>query len=384
MLSRSVAVAGVGYSEVTRYGEPNVDELAFVAGTGAISDAGLEPADIDGIVQYSFGGGDSPGATRAQKILGIGNLHVYNDIMGSGPSGLASAMDAAMAVASGVCETVLVYRCITRAAGHTGAVHEGPAEVGGPAQFLAPYGYSGGIMMSIGLKMRRRMAELGTSPEEYGYLAVNARRWAADNERAVLRDPITMQDYLSCRPISEPLRLLDCDYPVSGACAAVITTTERARDLAKTPVVIDSLAYGTGSVPDWVLSDDVLFGGTRHAAERLWSTTSLTPAEVDVAEVYDGFTHIAMSWIEALGFCGIGEFGDWVDDGRTIGPGGSLPVNTHGGQLAEGRLHGLAHMTEAVLQLRGECGRRQVPGASVAAVANAHGPQAGAMLLRIE
>ena len=110
--------------------------------------------------------------------------------------------------------------------------------------------------------------------------------------------------------------------------------------------------------------------------------TSLTPADVDVTELYDGFTHIAISWVEALGFCGIGEFGDWVDGGKTIGPGGWIPLNTNGGQLAEGRLHGLAFLAEAVMQLRGECGARQVPGRRVAAVANAHGPQAGCMLLR--
>ena len=161
--------------------------------------------------------------------------------------------------------------------------------------------------------------------------------------------------------ITEPLHLLDCDYPINGACAAILTTGERARDLAKAPVYVDAMAYGTGSNPDWVYADDFMFGGTIPAAKRMWATSSLTPADVDIAEIYDGFTHITISWIEALGLCGIGEFGDWVDDGRTIGPGGSLPLNTHGGQLAEGRMHGLAFLTEAVLQLRGECGVRQVP-----------------------
>jgi acetyl-CoA acetyltransferase len=162
----------------------------------------------------------------------------------------------------------------------------------------------------------------------------------------------------------------------------VLTTAERARDLRKTPVLIDAFAYGTGGRPDWVFGEDFIYGGTLAAAKTLWSRTSLKPADVDVAELYDGFTHITISWIEALGFCGLGEFGGWVDGGRTIGPGGALPLNTHGGQLAEGRLHGLAHVGEAVLQLRGECGVRQVPGAKVAVVTNAHGPQAGALLLR--
>jgi acetyl-CoA acetyltransferase len=228
------------------------------------------------------------------------------------------------------------------------------------------------------------MAEYGTTEEDYGQISLNARRWSRHNERAVLRDEITMEDYLSSRPISEPLRLLDCDYPVSGSVAVVLTSGERARDLAKRPVFVDSMAYGTGDNPDWVFGREILFGGCKPAAHRLWSRTSLTPDDVDVAELYDGFTHIAMSWVEALGFCPTGEFGGWVDSGKTIGPGGRLPLNTHGGQLGEGRLHGLAFLAEAVLQLRGECGARQVPNSRVAAVANAHGPQAGCMLLRTD
>jgi acetyl-CoA acetyltransferase len=181
--------------------------------------------------------------------------------------------------------------------------------------------------------------------------------------------------------VADPLLLLDCDYPVNGACAVVLTSRERARDLRHVPVVVDALAYGTGAGADWLYGDDFLFGGTIPCAQRLWAKASVGPADVDVAELYDGFTHITISWIEALGLCGIGEFHDWVDDGDRIGPGGALPVNTSGGQLAEGRLHGLAFLAEAVQQLRGECGARQVPGAEVAVVANAHGPQSGAMVL---
>jgi len=376
-LTRPVAVVGVGYSPISRGGTQDIRSMTLTCCKAALADAGLETKDIDAIVEYQFGGGvaDSPIATGAQRLLGIPNLHMFNDIMGSGPSGLASAMDAAMAIASGACETALVYRCITRAAGHMGAGREGPATVGGPAQFTAPYGLAGGIIQSMGMRKQRRLAELGGSTEDYGAVAVNARAWARDNERAVLRD------YLASRPVADPLLLLDCDYPVSGACAAILTTAERAADLAQPAVLVDSLAYGTGRNPDWTFGDDLLFGGTIPCAERLWSTASVAARDVDVAELYDGFTHITISWIEALGFCGIGEFGEWVDGGRTIGPRGSLPLNTHGGQLTEGRLHGLGFLTEAVLQLRGQCGERQVPDARVAVVANAHGPQCGAMVL---
>lgn len=381
-LTRDVAVAGVGYSGISRSGGEDIRHLTLAACRAALDDAGLAADDVDGIVEYQFGmRGDSPPAIGAQRLLGIKNLHVFNDIMGTGPSGLASAMDGAMAIASGACETVLVYRCMTRAAGHSGALQAGPAEAAGAMQFTAPYGYGGGIILAMAMRKQRRVAELGGSYEDYGQIALNARRWAALNERAIFRDPLSMDDYLASRTIADPLLLLDCDYPINGACAAVLTTRERADDLAQPTVVVDSLAYGTGSRPDWLFAEDFLFGGTRECAERLWSKASVGPADVDVAELYDGFTHITISWLEALGLCGIGEFHDWVDDGRRIGPGGDLPLNTHGGQLCEGRMHGLAFLTEAVVQLRGQAGARQVPGAEVAVVANAHGPQCGAMVL---
>jgi acetyl-CoA acetyltransferase len=383
---RRVAVSGVGYSEISRGGPlPAPERLALTATHNAMRDAGVTARDVDGIFQYSFGY-DSPNCTYVQKGLGIDNLVVYQDIMGSGPSGLAAAMAGYMAVASGACETAVVYRCITQAAGHTGRIAAVP-----PPPAPGPSGMSEGplygvqaLIPSMGLRMQRRMYEYGAHIEDWGHIAVNARRWAAMNDRALLRSEITMEDYLNSRLLAEPLHLLDCDYPVNGACAAVITTAERAADLPTTPVYIDAMAYGTGARPDWSVGADLLFGGTLQCAETLWSRSSFTPQDVDLLELYDGFTHITISWVEALRMCGLGEFGDWVDGGRTINPGGSMPLNTHGGQLAEGRMHGLAHLTEAVLQLRGDCGPRQVPDATVAAVANAHGPQCGAMIVSTE
>jgi acetyl-CoA acetyltransferase len=193
-----------------------------------------------------------------------------------------------------------------------------------------------------------------------------------------------MDEYFASRPVADPLLLFDCDYPVNAACAAILTTVERARDLRARPVIVDAIAYGTGTRPDWVYADDFLFGGTIPCGQALWRRTDLTAADVDVAELYDGFTHITISWIEALGLCEIGQFHEWVEGGVRIGPGGSMPLNTYGGQLAAGRMHGLAFLNEAVEQLRGECGARQVPDARVAVVANAHGPQAGAMVLRAD
>ncbi|MCX5240373.1 MULTISPECIES: thiolase family protein [Streptomyces] len=376
--TRATAVVGVGYSTIHR--ETGVDSrpLAVTAAKQAIGDAGLTTADIDGIFEYP--GQGTQIAVEMQRMLGIRDLAVFGDNSASGPSGLAAAQNAVMAVASGACETALVFRSVTREWGQQSGKSEFPP-ADGPAQFLAPYGDYGAVIPSMGMRKYRRFVDFGGSEEDYGHIAVNARRWSALNDRAVLRTPITMDDYLSSRYIAEPLRLFDCDYPVTGACATVITSTERAADLRRKPVVVDAMAQGTGSRPSWSFADDLVFGGTIDCGNRLWERSSVTPQDVKVAELYDGFTHITISWVEALGLCGLGEFGDWVDGGRTIGPGGRLPLNTNGGQLAEGRLHGLSFLNEAVLQLRDECGDRQVAGADVAVVANAHGPQCGAMVL---
>jgi acetyl-CoA acetyltransferase len=379
-LARDVAVVGVGYSPIVRDGAPDPRRMTLTAVTGALADAGLSGTEVDGIFEYKFGP-ESPGAQDVARLIGCPDLAAFADIVPSNPSGLGGVLAAVMAVASGGCETALAFRCLTRASGHTGGVREGPQHVGGSAQFLSPYGYSGGIIMDVAMAKQRWMAQYRRGEEDFGHIAVNARRWSAKNARAALRDLITMDDYLASRMISDPLRLLDCDYPVNGAVATVVTTAERARDLRTQPVLVEAMSYGTGAKVDWVFPDDFLYGGTRTCAERLWARSSFGPADVDVAQVYDGFTTVTVQWIESLGFCGFGEYGDWIGDGSRIGPGGDLPMNTAGGQLAEGRLHGVSFLNEAVLQLRGECGERQVPDADVCLVASGLYIQAGAMVL---
>lgn len=379
-LARDVAVVGVGYSELSRKGEPNPNALALSAARAALADAGVAAADVDGIFEYKFGP-ESPGAQDMARLLGVPDLAAFADIMPTNPSGLASALAGVMAVASGVCETVLVFRCLTRSAGHQGGVATGPEAVSGRDQFLTPYGYLGGILVNLALKKQRWMAEYDRPETDFGHIAVNARRWSSRNPRAVLRDEITMDDYLSSRMVVDPLRVLDCDYPVNGAVATVITTAERAADLRHTPVIVDAMTYATGRGADWVFDVDFLYGGTVDCAARLWQRSSLTMDDVDVAQLYDGFTPVTVSWIEAMGACGRGEFGDWIGDGTRLGPGGDFPLNTAGGQLAEGRLHGIGFLNEAVLQLRSQCAERQVPEAQVAVVASGVYPQCGAMVL---
>jgi acetyl-CoA acetyltransferase len=371
------AVVGVGYSKIHR--EKGIDgrALAVAASRAAIADAGLAVRDIDAVFEYA---GDEQ-AMDIARLVGIENLVVYGDYTPRGPSGLAAALGAHMAVVSKTCEVALVVRSVTREWGQMSG--RAWPSASGPWQWELPYGVAGGIIPVMGMKKQRRMATLSTKEEDYGQLSLNARRWSSLNERAVMRNMLTMDDYLGSRYVSEPLRLFDCDYPVTGACAVIVTTAERATDTPKRPVWIDAVAMGTGWKPDFTYTDDFLFGGTQRCAATMWGRSSVTPADVDVAELYDGFTHVAMAWVEAMGLCGVGEFGDWVDSGATIGPGGALPLNTSGGQLAEGRLHGLGFLAEGVAQLRGECGPRQVPDARVAAVANGFGPQCGSLVLTV-
>jgi acetyl-CoA acetyltransferase len=371
------AVVGVGYSKILRDKGIDGRPLAVAASRAAIADAGLAVSDIDAVFEYA---GDEQ-AMDIARLVGIEDMAVYGDYTPRGPSGLAAALGAHMAVVSGACEVALCVRSVTREWGQMSG--RALPKAAGLWQWEFPYGVAGGIIPIMGMKKQRRMATLGTKEEDYGVISLNGRRWSSLNERAVMRDALTMADYFDSRYVSEPLRLLDCDYPVTGACAVVITTAERAADTRKCPVWIDAMAMGTGWKPDFTYTDDFLFGGTRRSAATMWKRSSVTPADVDVAELYDGFTHIAMAWVEAMGLCEIGEFGDWVDGGKTIGPGGALPLNTSGGQLAEGRLHGLGFLAEAVAQLRGECGPRQVPNAQVALVANGFGPQTGSCVLTV-
>lgn len=383
MAGRQVAVAGIGYSGVFRGAHPTSEQLTLDATRSAIADAGLLASEVDGIFEYQYAS-DAPVTSWVQRTLGTGDLAAYGDISGTGASGMAAVIYAITAVASGSCEVALAYRTILQATGSNGSFGtSNTAPPGGSMfhdEFLAPYG-AFNIIPTIGMRMQRRKELLGAREEDYGHIALNARKWAALNDRAIARQPLSMNDYLGSRFIAEPLRLLDCDYPISGSCAVVITTAARARSLAQPLVIVDSHATATGD-GDWIFGNRFMNGGLERCAERLWSNASIGRGEIDLLGIYDGFTYQVLSWIEALGFCREGEAGDWLEGGRTINPGGSMPLNTAGGQLAEGRLHGISLLAEAIHQLRGNAGQRQVRDARAALVSNSFGPAVAGVIVR--
>jgi acetyl-CoA acetyltransferase len=257
--------------------------------------------------------------------------------------------------------------------------------MGGPFQWNIPFrAYSAASWLAM--NAHRHFHEYGTTSEQMAMIAINARSNAGLNPKAVYRDPMTLDDYYASRMISTPFRLFDCDAPVDGSTAVVVSAAEHAANVDHPVARVEAMGSAFRGRPGWDQFDDLTTMAARDAGAHLWTRTDLTPADVDVAELYDGFSFLTMTWLEALGFCGKGESGPYIEGGKRIALDGELPLNTHGGQLSAGRLHGFGFIHEACLQLRGAAGDRQVPGRTVevAAVANGGGPVAGTMLLTRE
>ncbi len=390
--SRPVAIVGVGYSQVGRKLGLSYHEMARQSGMAAMADAGMTPADINGVSTWT-GMGDNT-TTLDCEAMGLGFMMGFSPLdfyysANLSPAFVDPAVHAVSAIASGLCDTVMAYRLIRQMPSSTDMANRRaqlPPELSGasgPAQWDAPFGASAAAAGIGGLQMQAHMSRFGTTEEQFAINAVNQRYHASLNEDALLRDPLTVDDYLASRYVSKPVRLFDCDYPCDAGSAVIFTTLERARDCAKQPVVVEASTLTSIRKFDMSLLESFTETSPVHCAEKLWSRTDLRPTDVDTAQLYDGFTIITFQWLEALGFCGLGEAGPFIEEGHTR-LGGSLPVNTDGGACNVGRRHGANFCIEAVHQLRGESGVRQVPDAKVAVWANAVGCFSGSMLLRTE
>jgi acetyl-CoA acetyltransferase len=373
-----VAIVGVGFSDVGRRLPHTDDELVRQAITAAMNDAGMTPADIDGIA--TMGGN----AMSMGQLLGILPLNYFYSSTLLGPAFVEPAIMGAAAVGSGLSHTCVSVRLIRQMGGANARPGSepmrGPMRVGGDQQFSAPFGAGAAGAGIGGFQMQRHMQQYGTTYEQFAINAVTARYHASLHPEAIFRDPITIEDYLDARFVSEPLRLLDCDYPVDSAAAVIYTTPARAADWKQKPVNVE--AYALSAIRDFDMSllEDFTWNSPAHASETMWSRTDLKPGDVDTAHLYDGFSIITFEWLEALGFCGRGESGPFIEAGNTR-LGGKLPLNTDGGATNFGRRHGANFCIEAVRQIRGQAGERQVPGTEVSVWSNAVGPFAGCMLL---
>jgi acetyl-CoA acetyltransferase len=375
-------IVGIGTSAFARSLPEEGDALAAQACRAALADAGLAPEAVDGVVTYL---GAYEGAPLDQVLPAIGvdreRLTLCEDVFALAPAAMTALDRAVRAVESGRCRTVLVYKCNKWKRGLPPGMPEQPLAVG-ERQWTLPYGL-GMTAQTLALWAMRHFAVYGTTCEHLGALAVQTRRHAGLNPRAVLREPLTLEQYLASPWIAEPFRRLDCDYPIDGAGAAVLTTAERARDLRQRPVHVLASATREAVWEEWEQWPDLTTMASKPVSDAVWKESGLAPQDVDTVQLYDGFSWLALCWLEDAGFCAKGEGGPFVASGATA-LGGRLPLNTHGGNLSEGRSHGVGHLLEAVAQLRGTCGPRQVPGATVAFAANGGGPIAGAVVLSTE
>jgi acetyl-CoA acetyltransferase/uncharacterized OB-fold protein len=381
-----VAISGIGSSELGRRLMVPPLSLTVQACERAIADAGLIMDDIDGLSTYPgaglAGGFGEGGVTALEAALGIRPVWHNGAAETFGPGG--SLIAAMLAVAGGLARHVLCFRTLWEASYgelvHGGSISQDTGRVAG---WLRPFGATSAAH-TLAQNAQRHFHRYGTTRETLGWIALNQRANAVLNPTAIYRDPLTMDDYLGARMITTPFGLYDCDVLCDGAVAVIVSATDAARDLAKPPILVEAAGTQIIERPEWDQSTLTHEPQVLGQAAHLWSRTSLRPTDVDVAELYDGFTFNCLSWIEALGFCGIGEAKDFLDGGKNIARDGLLPLNTHGGQLSHGRTHGMGLVHEAIVQLRGEGGARQVPGARTAVVSSGGLTPSGAILLRTD
>jgi acetyl-CoA acetyltransferase len=368
MSNPQAAIVGIGESRIGKVPDRSALQLQADAAGVALADAGLKMSDIDGLLTtpVRVEHWNMPCGVVANH-LGIRPKYLATVDL-AGASGAAMIHQAALAIASGQCSTVL---CV---AGQNLLSHGSRAKAvksmaeGGSAhpQFEVPYGPL--IPSLYALVAQRHMHEYGTTPAQLAEVAVTMRRHAGLNPNAHKREPITVDDVLKSRMITSPLHVLDCALVSDGAAAAIVTSAAHARDLKRKPVHL--LGQGYGLRHSHIGDTELTTTGAVDSGRDAFRTAGLTPADVDVAQIYDCFTITVIVELEDLGFCKKGEGGSFVEGGR-IALGGELPVTTHGGLLScchPGLGGGFFHVVEAVRQLRGEAGERQVKDAKVSLV----------------
>lgn len=348
------AIVGVGQTAYTRGTGQSTLELHLEASLAALEDAGLTPADVDGVMPNDVA---DRYAEEFVLNLGLRGLSFTSTLRTGGASFGSAVQSACLAVYAGVADCVLLpagRRGYSDQRVSTGFAKPPPA-LSAMAEFERPFGNLVSVQW-FAQAAQRHMHEYGTKPEHFGSVAVACRKHANRNPNAVMYSrPMTLADYEASPMIASPLRMFDCSLETDGAGAIVITSAERARDLAKLPVLVSGFGEGHGNPPTSLSQkrDMTFIEGIHAAGQRAFRMAGVGPQDIDCAQLYDGFTWFVLGGLEALGFCARGESGPYVEGGR-IEIGGELPVNTHGGLLSEAHVSGVNHFIEAVRQLRRE------------------------------
>ncbi len=354
-----VAVAGIGCTEYSRDSGVSVFNLAARAVKAAVADAGLAPSDVDGLCTY--GVNDSIPPNILAQAFGIQSLSFYVDQFFGGSVSLTMLGQATLALAAGVADCVVCYRAIN---GRSGTRLNGSAQGGGGRlPWDMQFKYGAGVVapsQEIALAARAHMLKYGTANEDFGRIAILSRTHALDNERAMMRTPMTMDDYLESRWIVDPFRKFDCCLETDGAVAIVLVRADRSKDLPHRPVLVQGAAWGGGINAVNNGHVDITDSPAKPIADRLYAAAGLSASDIEFAELYDCFTYNVLSQIEGYGFAEPGSVPGMLADGAFDRSSGALPLNTHGGLLSEGYLHGMNHVYEAVEQIRGDAGHRQI------------------------
>jgi acetyl-CoA acetyltransferase len=376
----TAAICGVGYTEFTRDAGKSTLELARSACAAALADAGLSARDVDGMASFMVMFDSAPTQAVA-TALAVPQLRFGLDANLGGQAPCYLVSQAADAVVNGSADVVVVYRAMRGRSGPRVGAMEFAGDAG---QYRYPIGYSA-YLMYIAMWAQRFLYETGQGELDLAGVALAQREYAKANDRAYRRTPLDLDGYLDSPMVVDPFRGADCTVEVDGACALVVTSLDRARDLPHPPAVIASAGYRAGprsglDIGDHLRWADYTRNYTSWLAPDLFGRAGITAADVQLAEIYDCFSSTVLMGLEGLGLCERGESGAFVRDGGTTLT-GALPTNTHGGLLAEGYLHGMNTIAEAVLQIQGRCGERQVPRNEVGVVTSGALVDGSAMVL---
>jgi acetyl-CoA acetyltransferase len=387
-LADRAAIVGIGATEFSKDSGRSEMRLAVEATAAALDDAGIDPAQVDGMVTFTMDGNPE---IEIARNLGIGALTFFSRIHHGGGAACATVAQAAMAVATGAADIVVCYRAFNERSGRrfgAGVQDRPPMPTAESAHFswYAPFGLLTPAQW-VAMFATRYMHEYGATSEDFGRVAVADRRHAASNPAAwFYEQPITLEDHQRSRWIVEPLHLLDCCQESDGAQALVVTSRERAADLRQPPAVIRAAAQGAGDEQDMMTSyyRDSITGLPEMGlvARQLWATAGIGPADIQTAVIYDHFTPFVLCQLEEFGFCGRGEAKDFLRDGN-VELDGALPINTHGGQLGEAYIHGMNGIAEGVRQVRGTS-VNQVKGAEHVLVTAGTGVPTSGLILGVD